>query len=889
VSANRDRDRTASRSVFVRSSAWLVRRLLPDDEAQACLGDLFEDLQESGSRRRFALQASSVLFHYNTRRFGRSAPRSQERKSLRMENLLMDVKFAIRALWKRPGFAAVVLVTLALGIGAATAIFSVVEGILLRPLPFADPVRLVAANETDGGDRMSFAWPNYSDMRDRAQSFEAIACHQTNAFNLVGEGPARRVNGRLVCAPFFAVLGVRMQAGRDFTPADDAVGAPPVMIVSDRFWKRDLGGDPAVLGRTLRTSELTFTVVGILPPDFRFSRPEDFYVPIGLTMTTQSGWHDRGNHFGLNAVARLKSGVSPERADAELKAIAEDLKRAYPNTNARNGAAVVPLHDRFVDQVSTTLQTLMAAVGFLLLLAYVNVASLFVARGAARQHELAIRSALGSGRGRIVRQLLAESTLLSLAGGVLGVGIAFWLLRLLITMAPEGIPRIEEVALNRASLIFAVSSSLIFGLIFGTFPALQASSLRGTQMVTRASRSNSAAPRRTRRVLMAVEVALALILLTGCGLMARTMMRLNAVDPGFDPAGLATARVVLSGERWTPPRRVVFYDAVLEEVRRIPGVTSAALTLSLPIEGSNWGSVFVVRDKPAPPRPELPSAAMVPISRGYFQTMGIKLVAGREFQEGDKADGREVMIVNETLARRIWPGEDPLGKFFKQGWPETPETVSPWREVVGVVRDIKLDGVDQDVPMQAYVPLVQAPSRSVAVVARTSGAVESVLRPLEAAVQRVDPELPVTGLLPMTELMRNAIARQRLSTVIFAVFAAVALLLAAVGLASVVSQSVTERTREIGVRMALGSARGAVVRLFVLHGVATAAAGTVVGLAGAFLLSRWMETLLFEIKPADPLTFGVVAAALLIVAAGACYIPARRAAHLDPLEALRGE
>jgi putative ABC transport system permease protein len=280
---------------------------------------------------------------------------------------------------------------------------------------------------------------------------------------------------------------------------------------------------------------------------------------------------------------------------------------------------------------------------------------------------------------------------------------------------------------------------------------------------------------------------------------------------------------------------------------------------------------------------------MVPISRGYFQTMGIKLAAGREFNEGDKAEGREVLIVNETLARRLWPGEDPLGKFIKQGWPETPETVSPWREIVGVVPDIKLDGVDQDVPMQAYVPFVQVPSRSVAIVARTSGAVESVLRPLEAAVQRVDPELPVTGLLPMRELMRNAIARQRLSTVIFAVFAAVALLLAAVGLASVVSQSVTERTREIGVRMALGSARGAVVRLFVLHGVATAAAGTVVGLAGAFLLSRWMETLLFEVKPADPLTFAVVAAALLIVAAAACYIPARRAAHLDPLEALRGE
>ena len=882
---------TAKKPAVVRPVGWLLRRILPRHEAEMSLGDLLEDLHDSGSQRRFTLDACSVILHGIARR-ARSRAHTSERNRMgtRMESLLMDVKFAARSLWKRPGFALVVLVTLALGIGAATAIFSVFEGILLRPLPLADPDRLVAANELDGEDRMPFAWPNYKDFRDRAQSFESLACHQANAFNLVGNGPARRVSGRLVCASFFDVLGVPMQAGRTFTASDDALGATPVAVVSDRFWKQDLGGDPSVIGRTLRTTELIFTVVGVLPPGFRFARPEDIYAPIGLTITPASGWLARGNHFGLNAVGRLKAAVSAQQADAELKRIAENLKREYPNTNARSSAEVVPLRERLVDQVRGTLEALMGAVAFLLLLACVNVANLFVARGAARRHELAIRAALGSSRLRVIRQLLAESSLLSLVGGVLGVAVAYWFLRTLIALAPDGIPRIEDIRLNRASLAFAFGSSALCGLIFGTFPALQASSFRGTQMLTRAGSMGQVSSRRTRRVLMAIEVALALVLLTGCGLMARTMARLNAVDPGFDPNGLTTARVVLSGDAWNDAgRRLAFHDSVLTEVRRIPGVTAAALTLSLPIEGSNWGSIFIVRDKPVPPRPDLPAAAFIPVSPDYFQTMGMRLRAGRAFTDADNPASRRVVIVNETFARRLWPGEDPLGRQVKQGWPETPEADAPWREVVGVVADVTLEGVDQDVPMQAYLPLRQNPSRSVAIVARTSVRPEFVGRQLETAVHTIEKDLAVTRVLPMTELMRNAIARQRLSTMILGVFAAVALLLAAVGLYGVVSHSVTERTREIGVRMALGSGRSAVLKLFVMHGLATAAAGTVVGMAGAFALSRWLETLLFGIEPTDPVTFVAVAVVLLIVAAAACYIPARRAARLDPLNALRAE
>jgi len=872
-----------------RLAEWILRRAVPPHAADAILGDLFEELHASGNRARFVLNVCSIVVRYAPRSFRRDRTLTKERKAARMESLLLDLKYAARSLAKRPSFPIVVLTTLALGIGAATAIFSIVDGILLRPLPYADPERLVFVNETDAGRRMTFAWPNYKDLRERAQSYESIACNQGNDFSVLGDGRPRRLPGRLVCAPFFDVLGVRMQAGRNFTADDDRDGASPVAIVSDRFWREELGGDPAVVGRTLRTAERTFTIVGVLPPGFWFARPGDVFAPIGLTMTKDSGWHDRGNHFGLNAVARLKPGVTVARANEEISRIYEQLKREYPNSNARTGGQLMPLADRFVDQIQGTLVALMGAVGFLLLLACVNVANLLVGRGAAREHELAIRAALGGSRWRLVRQLLVESTLLSLGGGILGIAVAAWLLQTLIALTPEGIPRIEQVRLNRTSLLFGFAAATACGLLFGAFPALQASGVRGRHLLARASRTSAAgSPRRTRRVLMAVETALALILLAGCGLMARTMLHLNAVETGFRPDHLLTARVILSGTPWdNPDRRITFYDAVLARLREVPGVTNAALTLSLPIEGSNWGSVFMVRDKPVPPRAELPTSAFVPITPDYFATMGITLRAGRAFDARDHAKSARAVIVNDTFASQLWPGENPIGKFIKQGWPETSEEFAPWREVVGVVNDVKLNGVDQDTPKQAFLPLAQNPSRSVAIVLRTSTEPASIARAVEAAVQSVEKELPVIRPMPMTQMMQNAVARQRLSAVILGVFAIVAIVLAAVGLYGVVAHSVTERTREIGVRMALGAERGQVQRLFVVHGVITAIAGTIAGLAGAAILSRWLETMLFGVKPADPSTLAAVALLLLIVSAAACYIPARRAARVDPLVALR--
>jgi putative ABC transport system permease protein len=868
------------------AAVWLLRRVLPPDAHDSILGDLVEELEASGSRLRFVRHAGSLAVRYGPARTARAFRSPRERHS--MATLAMDLKYAARSLSQRPMFLVVVLATLALGIGAATAIFSVVEGILIRPLPFADPDRLVFAYETDGGSRAPFAWPNFADVRERATSYQRLSCHQSGSFNVLADGPARRVPARIVCFDFFDTLGVGMQVGRSFTADEDRVGADSVAIISDRFWREDLGADPAVVGRALRTAERTMTIVGVLPPGFRFSRAEDIFAPLGIALTPQSGFLDRGNHFGLGAVGRLKPGVTLEQANGEIARIYEDLKHAYPNSNARTSAKVTKLHDLLVDQVRGTLVALMGAVGFLLLLTCVNVANLLVARGAARQHELAVRAALGGSRWRLARQLLAESTALSLAGGLLGIAIAALLVQTIVALAPEGTPRIEGVSLNRTSLLFAFLASALCGLLFGAFPAFQASG--GTHLLARASRTASATPKRTRRALMVVEVALALILLAGCGLMARTMLSLNAVNPGFRPDHLLTARVTLAGDAWNAPeKRVTFQQALLERIRAVPGVTSAGLTLSLPIEGSNWGSIFIVRDKPIPPRTELPAAAWVPVSAGYFETMEIALRVGRTFDGRDDLRAPRVVVVNRTMAERLWPGESALGKFVKQGWPETPVADAPWREVVGVVDDVKLNGVDQDTPMQAFLPLAQNPSRSVAIVARTGPDPASLARAVEAAVQELEKEMPVSRVLPMTRLMQDAIARQRLSTVILAVFALVAIVLAAVGLYGVVAHSVTERTREIGVRMALGAERSQVLALFVGHGVVTAAAGIVLGLGGAYVLSRWLETLLFGVERTDPLTFGAVAFVLLVVAAAACYVPARRAARIDPLAALRAE
>jgi putative ABC transport system permease protein len=855
-------------------------------------GDLLEELLSSQDRTdarfRYMTSAVSIAIRYGLRPQPSAPHNATPRRRNTMDTLRQDLKFAARSLRERPSFAVMVIVTLALGIGAATAIFSVVDAILLRPLPFAQPDRLVVFNETTRRGRMTLAWPNYLDFHDRTTSFESMAGYMRTAFTVLEGDKARRLNGRFVSAGFFEVIGVQPQLGRAFTTSDDRVGADPVAIISDRLWLTELGGDPHVLGRTLRTSEQTFKIVGVLPPHFKFGSADDILAPIAPTAAPDSVMAGRGNHGGLYAVARLKPAVTLGQAQLELNRIAADLARAYPNTNSGNGAELQPLRDRFVERVEPTLIALMGAVGFLLLLACANVANLLLARGAARQHELAIRIALGGSRWRLIRHLLAESTLLSVGGAVLGVGLAFWLVKTLVAMAPTDTPRIDQVSVNQASLLFALAASVTCGLLFGAFPALHTSGSHGEHLLARASRTSAAvSPRKARRILMGAEVALALVLLTGCGLMVRTMFQLAAVDPGFRADHLLTARIMLSGDTWNAvERRLAFYDRLLEGVRGVPGVTSAALTLSLPIEGSQWGSVFIVSGKSVPARVDLPSAAFIPVSDEYFQTMGIRLKGGRGFERRDGATAQNVIVINETLAKRMWPGEDPIGRRLKQGWPEDQ---MPWREVIGVAADVKLNGVDLGTPMQVFIPLQQEPARRVAIVARTAVEPGTVRAALEAAVQAIQPDLPVMNVMPMTSLMSAAVATRRVSTMVFTMFAVVAILIAAVGLYGVVSHSVTERTREIGVRMALGAERRGILFLFIGQGLAITVAGTVAGMAGAIAVARWLRQLVFGVEPTNPATLAAVGATLLVVAAVACYVPARRATRVDPLVALRAE
>ena len=803
------------------------------------------------------------------------------------ESIWTDVKYAARSFAKTPSFTLAVVATLALGIGASTAIFSMVNGILLQPLPLHEPHRLVYMNElSPTGNRMSVSWPTYLDWTTRLQSVSAIADSREEALTLTGVERAQRIRARRATAGFLSVLGARPALGQDFSAGADRPNAPGEVLISDAFWRTQLGADAGILGRTIILDGVVYTVAGVLPPDFQYIRSYDAFVSMGPVSGTQQ-LLERGNHSGFNAVARLKPGIEVETVDRELKTIAASLEREHPKTNAGVTAYAEPLTSRVVADIRLTLLALLGAVGFLLLIACVNVANLLIARGAARQHELAVRAALGGGRARLTGQMLVESSLISSIGGILGIGLAFALLRALISVAPEGLPRLDGVRLDGAALAFAMAASVVCGLVFGLFPAFQASGVEGQQALVRTrSIGASARSHRLRRALMVVETALAIVLLTGAGLTMRTLQEITRLDSGFQTDHLLTLRVMLAGEQWTEPRRRNFFDELAAKIRTVPGVTKAALAYSLPIDGSNWNSVFVAADKTVAVRAETPSAAFSPVGTGYFETLGMRVARGRVIDDRDGPDAPLVVVVNETLARRIWPGEDPVGKQLKQGWSDTK---GPWREVVGVVGDVKFEGLTADTPMQVYVPMMQNPVRMLAAIVRTATPPAVITPALRDIVTGMDKDLPVYAVRTMDAMLDTSIAQQRMSMVVFGVFAGVALILASIGLYGVVSHGVTERTHEIGVRMALGAERRHVLALVVRQGLSMAMVGTLVGIVAALGLSRLIESLLFRVKPTDPITFGLVIATLLGVAALACYVPAWRATRVDPTQALRAE
>jgi len=805
-----------------------------------------------------------------------------------MNVLWQDLRYGARILRKKPGFSLIAIITLALGIGANTAIFSVVNAVLIRSLPFTEPDRLVVLMEKYRQvDRMSASYPNFKDWRERAKSFEAMAGFRGEAFTLTGADKAVRLQGRRVNWNFLPMLGVKPQLGRTFTEQDDQPGAAATALISHRLWQERFGGDLGVIGKTLMINGLDTTVIGVLPTGFEFFRRDDLYIPFGLVLTPQSNWLNRGNHFGLNVLARLKPGVTEERARVEMETIAAQLEREYPDHNSGNGAMVQSLAYRYAEDLRDELLVLQVAVGFVLLLACANVANLLLARAAERQREIAMRMALGAGRWRIVRQLLSESILLSALGGLAGLLIGVWLTKGLLALASPDVPRLNQVGLDNPVLLFTVGVSVLTGLLFGVLPALQAVRTDLNTILKEGGRRGGGSAREGgRKTLLVAQVGVSLVLLIGAGLMLRTVYQLTRVDPGFNAENLLTMRFLMSGRAYTVEQQQAFYRECLERVSSLPGVRAAALTLSLPIDNSNWNSIFIVADKPVPPRSELPNAAFTPVSANYFEALGIRLVKGRWFTDSDTADKPRLTVINETMARQLWPGEDPIGKRLKQGWPEDQ---TPWREVIGVVADVKLEGVDQETRMQSYLPLAQEPVGSLGLLVRTVGPPLALAATVERAIQAIDKDLPVFGVQSMDQLLGNDIAQQRLTMALLAGFAVLALLLAAIGIYGVIAYSVSQRTHELGIRIALGAQNRDVLRLVLGQGMRLALIGVALGLIASFALTRLMRPLLFGVEATDPMTFVALSLLLGLVALLACWIPARRAAKVDPMVALRDE
>ncbi len=807
------------------------------------------------------------------------------------ETLLQDVRFGVRMLVKSPTFTIVAVIALALGIGANTAIFSVINTVLLRPLPYKDPERLVMVWEDDskhGYPRDTPAVANYMDWREQNQSFEAMAAMADQSFNLTGMGEPERIDGQRVSANLFSLMGVEPQLGRGFSPEEDQPGAGRVVIISNGLWQRRFGGDRTIVGKTLDLNGESYQVVGVMPTQFQFPRREvDLWVPIAFTPQQAA---NRGSHY-LQVIARLKPGVAVQQAQADMSSIAARLQQQYPEQNTQLGAVVIPLHEQVTGDMRPALLVLLGAVGFVLLIACANVANLLLARAAARQKEIAVRVALGASRLRLIRQFLTESILLAVIGGVLGLLLSFWGINLLKSFIPDTIAQARTITIDAKVLGFTLLVSLLTGLIFGLAPATQASKFNLNETLKEGGRDSSAGSRgnRIRAMLVVAEVAVSLILLIGAGLLINSFLRLRNVDPGFRAENLLTMQVVLPKQKYSDQaRRSAFYTELLRRVESLPGVKSAAVTTNLPLyrQGNSIGLSIEGRPDPIGQRPSVTTRV---ISQRYFSTMGIQLLQGREFGDQDRIDSPAVAVVSETMARRFWPGESPLGKRVT---PSTPDTAAPedWITVVGVVKDVHQFDLVADPKPQMYLSYVQAEFFEPRdLVVSTSVDPLSMTSAVRGAVWEIDKDQPVSNIRTMKEIVSESVARQRFSMLLLGIFAGLALVLAAVGIYGVMSYSVAQRTREIGLRMALGAQKWDVLRLVVGQGLKLVLIGIAIGLVAAFVLTRVMSSLLFGISATDPTTFIAISLVLISVAVLASFIPARRATKVDPMIALRYE
>ena len=808
-----------------------------------------------------------------------------------MDSLLQDIRYALKMLVKNPGFTAVAVLTLALGIGANTAIFSVVNAVLLHQLPFRQPDQLlwIWSVRTDR-DKAFFSIPDFLDYRDRNQTLEQISAMAYWGANLTGAGDPERLQGVRMSAHAFEMLGAKAALGRALIPDDDGASSQRVVVLTHGLWQRRFGADASLIGKTVALNGDSYTVVGVLPPDFVFPwLDSEIVVPLKMDLDPRRA--DRDTNF-LRAFARLKPDVTREQAQADLASIAGQLQQEYPEANAKKIAPrALALREEIVGDYRKALMLLLCAVGLVLLIACSNIANLLLARASARHKEIAIRRALGASGSRLVKQLLTESVLLACIGGALGLVLAAWGVDLLLALSPANLPRAHEAGIDGRVLGFTLGLSLAVGLIFGLAPALQGSRADLNEELKAGGRGTSTSPRRNRvrSLLVVSEVALAVVLVVSAGLFVKSFARLQRVSAGFDAENLLLARLSLPQARYSNLDSVLtFYEQVSERIKNLPGVESVGAANVLPLSGLFVRTDFTIAGRAPLSSSDAPAAQNRWVSPGYFSAMRIPLLQGREFSDQDKTSGQGVAVIDETLARRHFPNENPIGvhlRFFERDF-----------EIVGVVGAVKHNGLDDEPTPTLYAPLAQVPGSNLAFLASNmSLAIRTGVAPLalQAAVRRevqaVDGEVPASSMKTMEQFLSTSVAPRRFNLLLLVVFAGAGLLLAATGIYAVIAYSVTQRTHEIGVRLALGAGPRDVLKLVVGQGMRLALAGVAVGLIAALAITRVMANLLFEVSATDPATFAAVSVILAGVALGACFVPARRATKVDPMIALRYE
>lgn len=808
---------------------------------------------------------------------------------------MQDVRYALRMLSKNPGFTFVAVITLALGIGATSAMFSVINAVLIRPLPYHQPERLVTIWE-ESPERDLFQIPvsfsNLRDWVDQTQTFEEIAAYTFTNLNLSGAGEPARLSTVRASANLFSLVGAVPLLGRTFLPEEDNEGSGRVVILSHAVWQQRFGSDPGVVGQSLALNNQGYTVVGVMPASFQFpvgfgylgkvlNDPIEIYVPLAATGRELA----RGN-YSFFAIGRLKPGATIEQARAEMTTIEGRLEKQYPDTNTGIGVSLVATREQTVKEIRPALLVLFGAVSFLLLIACANIANLLLARGATRQKEFAIRAALGASRVRVLRLLLTESVILSLAGGCLGLLLALWGTDALVALAPDNLPRLHEVGIDGRVFGFTLAVSLATSILFGFIPAIHAAKPDLNEALKEGSRGSTGggAAKRIRGALVSAEVALSLVLLIGAGLMIRSFFRLQQMNLGFNPDNALAVNLSLSPARYPEDRQqAAFFHEALERLQSLPGIQAAGATTGLPLTLSLSGSDFRIEGRPEPEAGKEMIVHTRSVSPGYFETLGIGLIKGRDFSDRDKSGAPAAAIINNELTRIYFPNEDPIGKRI------TFDDGGLWMSIIGIIDDVKQLGQDSAAKPEVYFPFSQMTSSSMSLVVRTTSSPASVVASIKDQIQQIDKDLPITDVKTMRQLLAESVSGRRFNMLLLTIFGAVALILAAVGIYGVISYSVSQRTHEIGVRMALGANTRHVLKLVVGQGMWLALVGIAIGLGASFFLTRLMSTLLFGVTATDPVTFAVISVTLTGVALAAILAPARRATKVDPMIALRYE